>query len=126
LHDEEWRQDRDDPEGDGGNQRRILKPFVVYQCNEDDGERGTNQVVGDPSYRAFSALLQTRCNIRMSESSFWHVSKPAPDDTDVGRSNLEGMFEKLRPKIKSQSCAKPDEDCADEGKSQIIDESPFC
>jgi hypothetical protein len=34
------------------------------------------------------------------------------------------MFEKQHPKIKSESCAKPNEDCANEGESQIIHESP--
>jgi hypothetical protein len=60
----------------------------------------------------------------MLKDSFWHVSKPAPDKTDVGWSNLKGMFEKQRPKIKSESGAKSNEDCANEGESQIIRESP--
>ena len=61
----------------------------------------------------------------MPESSFRHGAKPAPNQTDVGWSNLEGVLEKLRPKVKRESCAKPNEDCADEGKSQVIYESPY-
>ena len=38
------------------------------------------------------------------------MSKPAPDETDVGWRNPEGMFQKQRPKIKREGCAKPDED----------------
>lgn len=35
------------------------------------------------------------------------------------------MFEKQRPEIKGESCAKADEDCAGKGKEQIIYESPI-
>ena len=60
----------------------------------------------------------------MRKDSFWNVSKPAPDQADVGWRNLKGLFEKQPLQIKRERCAKSDEDCADEGESQIIHESP--
>jgi hypothetical protein len=64
----------------------------------------------DPSYRAFCAFLWRRGNIWMFEDSFRHMSKPAPDHTDIGWSHPKGILEEQRPKIKSESCAKPNDD----------------
>ncbi len=60
----------------------------------------------------------------MLKGSFWHVAKPASDETDVGWRNLKGMVEKQRPKIKRERCAKPNEDGTNEGESQSIHASP--
>jgi len=34
--------------------------------------------------------------------------------------NFEGMFEKQRPEIESESCAKADEDGLDQGETWIV------
>ena len=60
----------------------------------------------------------------MPEDSFRHVSKPAPNQTVIGRWNLKGTIEKQRPYIRGERCTKPDEDCANEGESQTIHEVP--
>ena len=60
----------------------------------------------------------------MRKGSFWHGSQPASDETDVGWRNLKGMLEKERPKIKSERCAKPNQDGANEGEGQRIYKSP--
>jgi hypothetical protein len=48
----------------------------------------------------------------MPESSFWHVSKPAPIETDIGWSNLEGVFQEPRLQVKSEGRTKPNKDYA--------------
>ena len=58
------------------------------------------------------------------ESSFGHGEKPTPDETDIGRGNLKGMFEEQPPKIKRECGPKSHEDGAHEEKSEIIHKSP--
>lgn len=60
----------------------------------------------------------------MRKDSFRHVSQPASDEANIGGRNLENVFEKLRPKIKCESCAHSNEDHTHEGKVWIIQESP--
>ena len=61
----------------------------------------------------------------MFEDSFRHVKNPAPYQTEIGRINLEGTFEKQRPKIKGEGCAKSNDDSANKGDSEMIYKSPF-
>jgi hypothetical protein len=56
----------------------------------------------------------------MPEGPFWHGSKPAPDQTVVGRWRFKSTFEKDRPEIRNKGCAQPNQDCAKE----IIHETP--
>lgn len=72
MHDEERHQNRNDSEEDSWKQRRMLMPVVACQCEESDGERDTDHIVGDSSYRTFRAFLWRSCNIRMPKGSCWH------------------------------------------------------
>ncbi len=100
----------------------MLQPVAAYERSENDGEGHANHIVGNPSNCAFRALLWSS-NIGMRKGSLWHVSEPAPDQTDVGWRDRKGMFEEHPPKIKGEGSAKSNEDYANEGESRLIHES---
>ena len=103
----------------------MLEPVIPGECNKSGGKRNANRVMREPSDRAFSTFRGGSGNVYVRKSPFGHVSEPTPDQANVGWRNLEGMFEKKPPKIKSERCAKPNEDCVNEEGGRIIQESPF-
>lgn len=98
----------------------MLYPVSPCDDNKYTGERDTNYVMSQPADRTFRMFGWRRGNIDVPESSFWHGEKPTPDETDIGRDNLKGMFEKQPPKIKRECGPKSYEDGVNEEKREII------
>lgn len=105
----------------------MLKPVVTGEGHKSDGECDADSVVRKPPYHTFCALWWRKCNIGVLNNSFWHILKPASDETDIGGRQFEGVFEKHPPKIKRERGAEPNEDRLNEGKRErmpMMHESP--
>src|SRR5690349_13842214 len=62
----------------------------------------------------------------MPEDAFRHGSKPAPDQTEVGRSDLKSPLEEECPQIRGEGRAHPNQDCTGKGESQVMHDAPNC
>ncbi len=109
-------QHRDNPEEESRKQAWLVKPLLTDECNKSDGEGTANHVVRTPANPTLTAFLRRGSDIGMPKDPFWHGSDPASDQTDVRWRNVEGTFEKDRPKVKGEGCTEPNQDGTNEGE----------